>query len=109
MTAVLLPLKYLRNNIDRMICNWTGHGQSKTGVSKVQGQHLSYDTTNNVWKTTPSNIPFFDPINDCNFDKSLYSLKTFGGLGASLTNNLESISNYLSKYGPQLTKPSPTL
>ena len=32
-----------------MICNWTGPGNSKTGVSKVQRQQLSYDSTNNVW------------------------------------------------------------
>jgi hypothetical protein len=91
-----------------MICNWTGPGNSKTGVSKVQRQQLSYDSTNNVWKSTTDNITFA-PTNDCDFDNSSYSSKTFGGSGASITSNLESISNYLSKYGSQPTIPSPTL
>ena len=101
-------LKYRSTNIDRMICNWAGPEQSHTGVSKVQRQQLRYDTTNNVWKSTSNNITFA-PTNDCNFDNSSYSRTTFGGSGASITNNLESISNYLSNYGSQPTKPSPTL
>ncbi|SVE06221.1 uncharacterized protein METZ01_LOCUS459075, partial [marine metagenome] len=33
-------LKYRSTNIDRMICNWAGPGQSHTVVSKVQRQQL---------------------------------------------------------------------
>ena len=94
--------------IDRMICNWAGPGNSKTGVSKVQRQQLSYDSTNNVWKSTTDNITFA-PTNDCDFDNSSYSSTTFGGSGTSITNNLESISNYQTNFGSQPTKPSPTL
>ena len=100
--------KYRTTKIDRMICNWAGPGNSKTGVSKVQRQQLSYDSTSNVWKSTSDNITFA-PTNDCDFDNSSYSTTTFGGSGASITNNLESISNYQTNFGSQPTKPSPTL
>ena len=99
---------YRSTNIDRMICNWAGPGNSKTGVAKIQRQKLSYDSTANVWKSIQDNITFA-PTNSCDFDNSSYSTTTFGGSGASITSNLESISNYLSKYGSQPTKPSPTL
>ena len=99
---------YRSTNIDRMICNWAGPGNSKTGVAKIQRQKLSYDSTNNVWKSIQDNITFA-PTTSCDFDNSSYSSTTFGGSGASITSNLESISNYLSKYGSQPTKPSPTL
>ncbi len=103
-------LKYRTTNIDRMICNWAGPGQdiNRAGVSKVQRQQLSYDSTNNVWKSTSDNITFA-PTNDCDFDNSSYGSTTFGGSGASITNNLESISNYTTNFGSQPTKPSPTL
>jgi len=102
--------KYRTTNIDRMICNWAGPGQdiNRAGESKVQRQQLSYDSTNNVWKSIQDNITFA-PTTSCDFDNSSYSSTTFGGSGASITSNLESISNYLSKYGSQPTKPSPTL
>ena len=99
---------YRSTNIDRMICNWAGPGNSKTGVAKIQRQKLSYDSTANVWKSIQDNITFA-PTTSCDFDNSSYSTTTFGGSGASITSNLESISNYLSKYGSQSTKPSPTL
>ena len=83
-------------------------GNSKTGVAKVQRQKLSYDSTANVWESIHGNITFA-PTTSCDFDNSSYSSTTFGGSGASITSNLESISNYLSKYGSQPTKPSPTL
>ena len=54
--------KFRSPKIDRMICNWAGSGQSHTGVSKVQLQQLSYDSTNNVWKSA-SNIITFSPTN----------------------------------------------
>ena len=101
-------LKYRTTNIDRMICNWAGPGNSRTGISKVQRQQLSYDSTNNVWKSSSDNITFA-PTNDCNFDNSSNSSTTFGGSGASITNNLESISNYQTNFGSQPSKPSPTL
>jgi len=91
-----------------MICNWAGPGNSKTGVSKVQRQQLSYDSTNNVWKSTTDNITFA-PTTSCDFDNSSYSSTTFVGSGASITNNLESISNYQTNFGSQPAKPSPTL
>lgn len=47
---------YRSTNIDRMICNWAGPGNSKTGVAKVQRQQLSYDSTANVWKSIQDNI-----------------------------------------------------
>jgi hypothetical protein len=102
--------KYRTTNIDRMICNWAGPGQdiNRAGESKVQRQQLSYDSTNNVWKSTSDNITFA-PTNDCDFDNSSYGSTTFGGSGASITNNLESISNYTTNFGSQPTKPSPTL
>ena len=100
--------KFRSTKIDRMICNWACPSNSKTGVAKIQRQKLSYDSNNNVWKSIQGNITFA-PTNDCNFDNSSYSRTTFGGSGASITNNLDSISNYLSKYGSQPTKPSPTL
>ena len=102
--------KYRSTNIDRMICNWAGPGQAqgRTGVAKVQRQQLSYDSTNNVWKSSSDNITFA-PTNDCNFDNSSNSSTTFGGSGASITNNLESISNYQTNFGSQPSKPSPTL
>ena len=102
--------KYRSTNIDRMICNQAGPGQAqgRTGVAKVQRQHLSYDSTNNVWKSTSDNITFA-PTNSCDFDNSSYSSTTFGGSGASITNNLVSISNYQTNFGSQPTKPSPTL
>jgi hypothetical protein len=99
---------YRSTNIDRMICNWAGPGNSKTGVAKIQRQKLSYDSTANVWKSIQDNITFA-PTNSCDFDNSSYSTTTFGGSGASITSNLESISNYESKYGSQPTKPFPTL
>ena len=83
-------------------------GNSKTGVAKIQRQQLSYDSNNNVWKSIHDNITFA-PTTSCDFDNSSYSSTTFGGSGASITSNLESILNYLSKYGSQPTKPSPTL
>ena len=83
-------------------------GNSKIGVAKIQRQKLSYDSTANVWKSIQDNITFA-PTTSCDFDNSSYSSTTFGGSGASITSNLESISNYLSKYGSQPTKPSPTL
>ena len=101
-------LKYRSTNIDRMICNWAGPEQSHTGVSKVQRQQLRYDTTNNVWKSTSNNITFA-PTNDCNFDNSSYGTTTFGGSGASITNNLVDNSTYQTNFGSQPTKPSPTL
>ena len=102
--------KYRTTNIDRMICNWAGPGQdiNRAGESKVQRQQLSYDSTNNVWKSTSDNITFA-PTNDCDFDNSSYGSTTFGGSGASITNNLESISSYQTNFGSQPTKPSPTL
>ena len=100
--------KYRTPNIDQRICNWAGPGNSKIGVAKIQRQKLSYDSTNNVWKSIQDNITFAPTIS-CDFDNSSYSSTTFGGSGASITSNLESISNYLSKYGSQPTKPSPTL
>ena len=99
---------YRSTNIDRMICNWAGPGNSKTGVAKVQRQQLSYDSTANVWKSIQDNITFA-PTNTCDFDNSTYSTTTFGGSGASITNNLESISNFTTNFGSQPTKPSPTL
>jgi hypothetical protein len=99
---------YRSTNIDRMICNWAGPGNSKTGVAKVQRQQLSYDSTANVWKSIQDNITFA-PTNTCDFDNSSYSTTTFGGSGASITNNLESISNFTTNFGSQPTKPSPTL
>jgi len=103
-------LKYRTTKIDRMICNWAGPGQdiNRAGVAEVQRQQLSYDSTNNVWKSTSDNITFA-PTNDCDFDNSSYSSTNFGGSGASITNNLESISNYQTNFGSQPTKPSPTL
>ena len=83
-------------------------GNSKTGDAKIQRHQLSYDSNNNVWKSIHDNITFA-PTTSCDFDNSSYSSTTFGGSGASITSNLESISNYLSKYGSQPTKPSPTL
>ncbi|MBC8258954.1 MAG: hypothetical protein H8E38_08055 [SAR324 cluster bacterium] len=100
--------KYRSTKIDRMICNWAGPNNSRTGVSKVQRQQLSFDSTANVWKSATDNITFA-PTNDCNFDNSSYSTTTFGGYGASITNNLESISNYNTNFGSQPTKPEPTL
>jgi len=100
--------KYRSTNIDRMICNWAGPGNNHTGVAKIQRQKLSYASTANVWKSIQDNITFA-PTTSCDFDNSSYSSTTFGGSGASITSNLESISNYLSKYGSQPTKPSPTL
>jgi hypothetical protein len=102
--------KYRTTNIDRMICNWAGPGQAqgRTGVAKVQRQQLSYDSTNNVWKSSSDNITFA-PTNDCNFDNSSNSSTTFGGSGASITNNLISISDFQTNFGSQPTKPSPTL
>ncbi len=99
---------YRSTNIDRMICNWAGPGNNHTGVAKIQRQKLSYASTANVWKSIQDNITFA-PTTSCDFDNSSYSTTTFGGSGASITSNLESISNYLSKYGSQPTKPSPTL
>ena len=101
---------YRTTNIDRMICNWAGPAQviNRAGESKVQRQQLSYDSTNNVWKSTTDNITFA-PTNDCDFDNSSYSSTTFVGSGASITNNLESISNYQTNFGSQPAKPSPTL
>ena len=99
---------YRSTSIDRMICNWAGPGNSKTGVAKIQRQKLSYHSTANVWKSIQDNITFA-PTNSCDFDNGTHSTATFGGSGASITSNLESISNYLSKYGSQPTKPSPTL
>ncbi len=99
---------YRSTNIDRMICNWAGPGNSKTGVAKVQRQQLSYDSTANVWKSIQDNITFA-PTNTCDFDNSSYSTTTFDGSGASITNNLESISNFTTNFGSQPTKPSPTL
>jgi hypothetical protein len=100
--------KYRSTNIDRMICNWAGPGNNHTGVAKIQRQKLSYASTANVWKSIQDNITFA-PTTSCDFDNSSYSTTTFGGSGASITSNLESISNYESKYGSQPTKPSPTL
>jgi len=106
--------KYRTTNIDRMICNWAGPAQvisgipNRAGESKVQRQQLSYDSTNNVWKSTSDNITFA-PTDDCDFDNSSYGSTTFGGSGASITNNLESISSYQTNFGSQPTKPSPTL
>mgnify|MGYP001395379712 CR=1 FL=1 len=102
--------KYRSTNIDRMICNWAGPGQAqgRTGVAKVQRQQLSYDSTNNVWKSSSDNITFA-PTNDCNFDNSSYGSTTFGGSGASITNNLVDNSTYRSSFGSQPSKPSPTL
>jgi len=91
-----------------MICNWAGPGNSKTGVAKIQRHKLSYDSKANVWESIQDNITFA-PSTSCDFDNSSYSSTTFGGSGASITSNLESISNYLSKYGSQPTIPSPTL
>jgi len=101
-------LKYRTTNIDRMICNWAGPGNSRTGVTKVQRQQLSYDSTNNVWKSSSDNFTFA-PTNDCNFDNSSYDNTTFGGSGASITNNLVDNSTYRSSFGSQPSKPSPTL
>jgi hypothetical protein len=102
--------KYRTTNIDRMICNWAGPGQdiNRAGESKVQRQQLSYDSTNNVWKSTSDNITFA-PTNDCDFDNSSYGSTTFGGSGASITNNLVDNSTYQTNFGSQPTKPSPTL
>ena len=100
--------KYRSTNIDRMICNWAGPGNNHTGVAKIQRQKLSYASTANVWKSIQDNITFA-PTTSCDFDNSSYSTTTFGGSGASITSNLESILNYLSKYGSQPTKPSLTL
>ena len=99
---------YRSTSIDRMICNWAGPNNGRTGVSKIQRQQLSYDSTNYVWKSTSDNITFA-PTNSCDFDNSSYSTTTFGGSGASITNNLESISNYTSNYGSQPSAPSVTL
>ena len=102
--------KYRTTNIDRMICNWAGPGQAqgRTGVAKVQRQQLSYDSTNNVWKSSSDNITFA-PTNSCDFDNSSNSSTTFGGSGASITNNLISISDFQTNFGSQPSKPSPTL
>jgi hypothetical protein len=91
-----------------MICNWAGHGNSKTGVAKIQRRKLSYDSIANVWKSIQDNITFA-PTTSCDFDNSSYGSTTFGGSGASITNNLESISSYQTNFGSQPTKPSPTL
>ncbi len=103
-------LKYRTTNIDRMICNWAGPGHdiNRAGVVKVQRQQLSYDSTANVWKSSSDNITFA-PTNDCNFDNSSYGTTTFGGSGASITNNLVDNSTYRSDFGSQPSKPSPTL
>ena len=103
-------LKYRTTNIDRMICNWAGPGQAqgRTGVAKVQRQALSYNSTTNVWESSSDNITFA-PTNDCNFDNSTYDNSTFGGYGASITNNLVDNSTYRSDFGSQPSKPSPTL
>ena len=103
-------LKYRTTNIDRMICNWAGPGQdiNRTGVAKVQRQALSYNSTTNVWGSSSDNITFA-PTNDCDFDNSSYGTTTFGGSGASITNNLVDNSNYRSYFGSQTSKPSPTL
>ena len=103
-------LKYRTTNIDRMICNWAGPGQdiNRTGVAKVQRQALSYNSTTNVWGSSSDNITFA-PTNDCNFDNSSYGTTTFGGSGASITNNLVDNSTYRTNFGSQPTKPSPTL
>ena len=99
------------NIVSRKMIGWSAtglDGNSKIGVAKIQRQQLSYDSNNNVWKSIHDNITFA-PTTSCDFDNSSYSSTTFGGSGASITSNLESISNYLSKYGSQPTKPSPTL
>ena len=87
--------------VSRKLIGWSAtglDGNSKTGVAKIQRQQLSYDSNNNVWKSIHDNITFA-PTTSCDFDNSSYSSTTFGGSGASITSNLESISNYLSKYG----------
>ena len=103
-------LKYRTTNIDRMICNWAGPGQdiNRAGVAKVQRQQLSFDSTNNVWKSSSDNISFA-PTNDCNFDNATNTSTTFGGSGASITNNLVDNSTYQTNFGSQPTQPSPTL
>ena len=101
----------LTSIVPRKLIGWSATGQdgnSKTGVAKIQRQKQSYGSTANAWESIQDNIPF-TPTTSCDFDNSSYSSTTFGGSGASITRNLESISNYLSKYGSQLTKPSPTL
>ena len=83
-------------------------GNSKIGVAKIQRQKQSYDSTANAWKSIQVNIPF-TPTTSCDFDNLSYGSTTFGGSGASITNNLESISSYQTNFGSQPTKPSPTL
>ena len=97
--------------VPRKLIGWSAtglDGNSKIGVAKIQWQKLSYDSTNNVWKSTTDNITFA-PTNDCDLDNSSYSSTTLVGSGASITNNLESILNYQTNFGSQPTKPSPTL
>ena len=110
---------YRSTSIDRMICNWAGPGSgptSKTGVSKLQRQQLTYDSTNYVWKSTTDNITFA-PTTNCDFstsdnrsyDNLSQSNTTFGGSGDNITSNLESISNYTTNYGSQPSAPTVTL
>ena len=89
-----------------MTYNWAGFWNSIKGAIKFKWQKLSYGSTADAWKSIQDNIPFTQTTS-LDFDKSSNSSKTFGGSGASITSNLESISNYLSKYGLQPTKPSP--
>ena len=111
LSLVLIRIRTMEAIVPRTLIGWSAtglDGNSKTGLAKIQRQQLSYDSTNNVWKSIQDNITF-SPTTSCDFDNSSYSSTTFGGSGASITSNLESILNYLSKYGSQPTKPSPTL
>lgn len=81
-------------DIDRMICNWAGPGNSHTGQELAQEQCMSL-SDDGIFTATSSNITYA-PINNCNSAGSLnginfiYSAPDLGTSvnGTAVTNNL---------------------
>ncbi|MBF0351977.1 MAG: hypothetical protein HQM11_13170 [SAR324 cluster bacterium] len=93
--------------IDRMVCNWAGPNNQKTGLSKVQKQELKLNSTSGVWESATSYI-LYAPTNSCDWNQSQGST-TFGegttALTFPVTNKLYDLATYRTEF-TQPTAPS---
>lgn len=100
--------------LDRMICNWAGPSNNRTGVSFVQKQLIEQDSSSGLFKPTSSNITYI-PRNSCGMgdgeDNSAFKFRTANSSDA-FTNfgspNLVSItSEKAGSYADTFNIPSP--
>jgi len=94
--------------IDKMICNWAGPSNSHTGVSKVQKQVLSYNSTSKEWQSGTDYLSYA-PTNNCDWTTNASATFVSGQAGGTQTTLSYPLNNALydlTSYKTEFTVPT---